>query len=326
MKKIIIFGVIIVALAGVGYKLAKTKSDILKPEVLPVEEVKAKVEEFINKNLMQPGSQAAVKEVTEVGDLYKVVVNIGSGQDIDSYLTKDGKMFFPQAMNIAEIENKAKEQADSANTQPAAAVKAKQDKPKVELFVMSYCPYGTQIEKGILPAVETLGDKIDFELKFVDYAMHEKKEIDEELRQYCIGKFGQDKLMVYLKSFLEDGNSQKAFGNSGVDAGGVQSCIDAADKEYKVTENYNDKSSWKGNYPPFDIHKVDNEKYGVGGSPTLVINGEKISSGRDAKSLLAAICSGFNTQPEQCGAQLSAAAPAPGFGSGTGSGSDGSCD
>jgi len=49
---------------------------------------------------------------------------------------------------------------------------------------MSYCPYGTQIEKGILPVINALGNKIKFSLKFVDYAMHGKKEIDENSRQY----------------------------------------------------------------------------------------------------------------------------------------------
>ncbi|PIR13130.1 hypothetical protein COV49_03210 [Candidatus Falkowbacteria bacterium CG11_big_fil_rev_8_21_14_0_20_39_10] len=323
-NKIIIFGIIIIALAAVGYKLTQSKP---MASILPVEEAKAKVEKFINNNLMQPGSKATIKEVTEEGDLYKVVVSIGAGQDIDSYLTKDGRMFFPQAMNITEIESQNNTQADaSANTQPTAVVKTKQDKPVVELFVMSYCPYGTQIEKGILPVLETLGDKISFELKFVDYAMHDKKEIDENLRQYCLVKKGNDKLAVYLNSFLADGDSAKAFVASGISAGDIQSCIDSADKEYKITEGYNDKSAWKGNYPPFNVDKADNEKYGVSGSPTLVINGETVSSARDAKSLLAAICSGFNTQPEQCGAQLSSATPAPGFGSGTGTADDGSCD
>ena len=31
-----------------------------------------------------------------------------------------------------------------------------------------------------------LKDKIDFELKFVYYAMHGEEEIDEQLRQHCI--------------------------------------------------------------------------------------------------------------------------------------------
>ena len=36
----------------------------------------------------------------------------------------------------------------------------KKEKPEVELFVMSHCPFGTQIEKGMLPVARLLGDKI----------------------------------------------------------------------------------------------------------------------------------------------------------------------
>ncbi len=58
---------------------------------------------------------------------------------------------------------------------------------------MAYCPYGTQEEKGILPVVNTLNNKIDFKVKFCDYAMHGKQEIDEQLNQYCIETEQADK-------------------------------------------------------------------------------------------------------------------------------------
>ncbi|MEM2131153.1 MAG: GILT family protein, partial [Candidatus Woesearchaeota archaeon] len=71
----------------------------------------------------------------------------------------------------------------------------KKDKPEVQLFVMSHCPFGTQMEKGILPVVELLGNKIDFKVRFVYYAMHGEVEVKEQLRQYCIQKEQQDKYL-----------------------------------------------------------------------------------------------------------------------------------
>ena len=53
---------------------------------------------------MQEGSEVSIKEVTEENNLFKVVVNMPSGQEVVSYLTPDGEKFFPQAMDIAEIE------------------------------------------------------------------------------------------------------------------------------------------------------------------------------------------------------------------------------
>lgn len=299
----------------------KTTKQILTPE-----DAKAKAETFINTNLMSEGSSATVSGVTEDGDLYKVAVTV-DGRTFDSYMTKDGKTFFPQGMEITEASSTP--EAVTQNQAPAAEVSVKNDKPQVELFVMSHCPYGTQIEKGIIPAVEALGDKIDFKLKFCDYAMHGEKELAEQLRQTCIAKEQSTKILPYLKSFLADEDSDKALTQAGVDKNKLNACITATDKEFKVMEKFADKSTWQGgSYPVFDVFKADNEKYGVGGSPTLVINGEEISSGRDSSSLLGAICSGFNNKPEQCNTKVSSESPSAGFGynAGTAAGSDASCN
>lgn len=201
---------------------------------------------------------------------------------------------------------------------PANIIKAA--KPKVELFVMSHCPYGTQIEKGIVPAVRQLGNKIDFELKFVYYAMHGEVEVKEQLNQYCIQKEQNSKLLDYLDCFLVSGDGQSCLSQVKIDQKKLASCTQAADNQYNVSKNLADQSSWlSGRYPLFAIHQADNEKYGVAGSPTLIINGGEVSAARDGASLLAAICASFEDQPKECQANLSAQTPSPGFGTGTAS-------
>jgi len=324
MKKIIIF-CLLLAFIATGCSLTKTKTsqDILAPE-----EAKAKAEEFINNNLMRQGTKATVKEVIDEGTFYKMVVDVGSNQDVESYLSKDGKKFFPQVMDIAEMEKQqqATEQKTEEKTEPASSG-IKKDKPTVELFVMSHCPFGTQIEKGILPVLETLGDKIDFSLKFCSYAMHGKTELDEQLRQHCIQQEEPDKLQNYLKCFLEEGKAEGCLTKANINTSKLKTCVAATDKEHRVTEQYNDKSTWSGGrYPLFDVYKEDNTNYGVTGSPSLVINGEKISSGRDAASLLSVICAGFNSPPAECSNELSSTTPGPGFGyDSAGGNSSGGC-
>lgn len=326
MKKTIILAFVLgLFLTGCSVNLGKNLSkNKAKEKILTSKEASSTVESFINNNLMQPGSKAIIKDIAEEGGLYKITINLPGGQEITSYLTRDGKKFFPEAMDIAEVEKKAaqnkNQQADN-NQNPASQniTAAKKDKPEVELFVMSHCPYGTQIEKGLLPVLSALGDKIDFKLKFCSYAMHGEKELDEELNQYCIQKEEPAKLTSYLKCFLEDGNSTRCATAAGLNKGKINSCIASADKEFKVKEKYQDQSTWvSGRFPAFDVFKADNEKYGVQGSPTLVINGQQVSAGRDSASLLSVICSAFNNQPAECQQQLSSTAPSPGFGSGTG--------
>ena len=293
-----------------GFSLFKSKNE------LTTEEAKTKAADFIDNNLVQPGSNVTIKDIAEEDGLYKMTVVTAAGQEVTSYLSKDGKRFYPQVIDIAQVEAQAASSTAPKESETVDATNVpKQDKAKVELFVMSHCPYGTQIEKGIVPVIEALGDKMDFELKFCNYAMHGEKELKEELNQYCIQKNEPKKLVAYLKCFLEAGDGASCLTKAGINESKLESCVSATDKEYKVMANFNDKSTWVGgNYPGFDVYKADNEKYGVGGSPTLVINGKQVSSGRDANSLLTAICAGFNTQPEECKKALSSESPAAGFG------------
>jgi len=296
-----------------------------KASWLPESEVVKSAETYINSNLIQSG-KVTVKVLGKESGMYKLEVDY-NGQKISSLMSKDGKKFSPQVMDVTDDKTaKNTESAKEDNAQPAASnITEKSDKPKVELFVMSHCPYGLQMEKGILPAVKALAGKIDFKVKFNDYAMHGEKELKQELSQYCIQEEQNDKYLAYLECFTKNGDTgiESCLDEAKIDRKKMNACVTKADQKYKVLENFNNKEGYKGSYPGFDIFKADNEKYNVGGSPTLIINGIESQSGRDSKSLLASICSAFNNQPKECGTELSGSAPTSGFGVGTQSGSTG---
>lgn len=268
----------------------------------------AKAEKFINEQLLPPGQgTATVKVVDTVGGIYKLKIEY-NGQIIDSYMSKDAKLFFPQAYDIKDL-------VDDNQAQAGAEV-PKSDKPNVELFVMSYCPYGIQMEKGILPVVKALGDKIDFNLKFVSYTMHGEEETQENLLQYCIDKEQKGKLLGYLDCFLKSGDSASCLRTTGVDTNKTNTCLQNSAKQFDVSGE------------KFSVYEADNAKYGVQGSPTLIINGAQASSGRDSASLLSTICGAFNNAPSECQQKLSTASPSPAFGEGTvaGASTDASCE
>ncbi|HNW55892.1 MAG TPA: thioredoxin domain-containing protein [bacterium] len=319
MKKLVLLSLA----AAIMLTGCSSKVKNLKPE-----QAKERAEKFINAALMRPGTQATVKEIEEANGFYKMKIDVGSGDPIDSYLSRDGKLFFPQAMDIDEVNKQiaGESNTSTASTSETATVSKKSDKPVIELFVMSYCPYGLQMERGILPVVEKLAGKVDFKLRFCDYAMHEKPEVDENLTQYCIQKEQPEKFTKYLRCFIKDGQAAPCYKEAGIDEQSLKSCVSQADKQYKITESYNNKDSWNGQFPPFSINKAENEKYGVQGSPFLVINGQEISSGRDSASLLKSVCSAFNNSPEECKAELSSESPAAGFASQNNGNASGSCN
>ncbi len=191
----------------------------------------------------------------------------------------------------------------------------KSNRPKVELFVMSYCPFGLQMQKALAPAWELLGKKADIDVKFVSYAMHDLKEVEENTRQYCIQKEQSDKYVEYIKCFAASGDSASCVASSGVNKSKMDKCYSAADKQFGVMAQYNDKAKWlSGRFPVYPIHADLNTKYGVQGSPTLIINGVQAEVARTPEAVKQAICAAFNNPPAECGQQLATTGYNAGFG------------
>lgn len=282
---------------------------------------------FIKENMVREGTEVNVNNISEEQGLYKMTIEVKSGsmsQEVETYISKDGRLFFPQAIDIDAIEQESTTE-EVATTEEVT----KSDKPEAQAFVMSYCPYGLQFMKAYVPVMELLGDKADLKINFVNYAMHGKKELDENLRMYCIQKEQKSKFTDYLRCFVEKDNYTACIETAGVDYAKLDSCIEATDEEFNITELYNDKSTWSGGaYPRFPVEDELNDEFEVGGSPTFVLNGKILSVTRSAEAIKSVICSAFNTPPEECNEELSDQAEQPGIGA-IGSGSDttsgGSC-
>ena len=312
-KKIIAISLVLIAL-GVGAYFYTSKGNF--GSAAQLEAVRVKAEKFINDNLVAPGTNAKIKSIAEESGVYKIYVSVGN-QEIVSYLSKDGKSLFPQVISM--------ETPSAADSATAGQEAPKTDKPEVELFVMSYCPYGLQAEKGILPVVDLLGSKIDWQLKFVDYVMHGDKEIDENLRQYCIQKNAPSKFNAYLECFTKQDNASACLTSTKIDSSALAACVSQTDAQFKIKAKAADNSQWQNSYPPFDVNKDDNVKYGVSGSPILVINGITVQTARDPQSLLNLVCSAFTNPPSECQQKLSGDAPSPGFGEGTSTAASAQC-
>jgi len=326
-----VLGVLLITSIAVGLSAQGTANEIAGSGItgnmildggLSGQAVADKSINYLNDYILQGQATAKLKSFEDSYYVYKLLLDI-DGQELEAYGTKDGKMFFPQAFDLTQTPQ-IQADPDQGQTSGVTSDVSKSEKPKVELFVMSHCPYGTQMEKGILPVVKELGDNIDFELKFVNYAMHPTQgEVEEQLNQYCIQRDYKDKYLVYLGKFLEAGNSGEALSAVGLTEADISQCVEETDEEFDVIKNLEDKSSWaSGRFPLFMIHDADNKKYGVRGSPTLIINGQQAQSGRDAQSLLNTICGTFTNTPAECNSDMTSFGnPAPGFGFGTQGGS-----
>jgi len=260
--------------------------------------------DYINNNLVQTGS-ASLASVKEVSGMYEVTTSY-QGQNIPIYVTKDGSYLF-----VSQPINMGAAAGTTTTTQPKEVPKT--DKPTVELFVMAFCPYGVQAETLMKPVFDLLGTKADIKIRFIAsvqgttvdsvQSLHGATEAQEDLRQVCIMKnYDQKTYWTYLMGI--DSNCygkittsdpvaldtcwKAAATSAGIDTAKIQACSNS-------TEGLN-------------LLKADEQltdKYGVSGSPTLVINGVTYNGARSSEAFKQAICNAFTTAPTECSQTLS---------------------
>ena len=153
-------------------------------------------------------------------------------------------------------------------------------KPEVELFVMSYCPYGVQAEQELLPFFEKYGDTIDFKLRFIVgkeeaseenvsrqikfTSLHGESELIENKRQMVIAELSPDKLFDYLLCRAD--HLQEAWVHCAkkveLDVGRIARAVEAEKVTMQLVE---------------EIQRT--KELNIKGSPTLVIDGRVIDGG-----------------------------------------------
>ncbi|MFC1789556.1 hypothetical protein ACFLYY_01110 [Patescibacteria group bacterium] len=285
-----------------------------KNSTISSQEATDKALSFINENLLQPGTEATFVSIEEENGLYKLIIGVEENEP-EVFISKDGNLLFinPPIDLSTSVEKETNEQTGETPDVTQSEI------PDVKLFVMSYCPYGLQAEKMYLPVYNLLKDKTDIAIYFVDYIMHEKKEIDENLRQYCVQRDQSDKYYDYLSCFVKAGDFESCLTQTGIDVTSMNECIATTDDQYGISASYNDQSTWlSGRYPQFNIHKELNDEYDVGGSPTVIINGSQVSvTPRSPENFKNIICQAFTNPPNECSQVLSSDAASVSFGEGT---------
>ncbi len=126
-------------------------------------------------------------------------------------------------------------------------------KPTLELFVMSYCPYGVQAEEKIIPIVKAFGDKIDFKLQFIAEekaelslneitpftSLHGYPEVAENIRQLLIAREYPDKYLDYIlcRGKKLDKSWEDCAEKLGIDVAKIQRLFDSPEAEQLFREN-----------------------------------------------------------------------------------------
>lgn len=257
---------------------------------------------YINTNVLTGKSQAKLSKVMKEHGLYKIDIKI-SDREISSYVTKDGKLIFPQAIEMA-TSVKATQSGNNQN-QPKQKEIPKTEKPKVELFVMSFCPYGNKAEKTIKPVYELLQDEVDWNIHYIVSkkddgfkSLHGEKEVTQNKRELCVLQNQNLSTWFHFATYVNNncGSNgecwQTAAEKSGLSTAAITNCSENKGDELLAKEA-----------------QISSQKK-VSGSPTLFINGvesKAVYEYNNPNAYKEAICSGFKNKPSECNKQLATA-------------------
>ncbi len=182
------------------------------------------------------------------------------------------------------------------------------DKPVLDFFVMSYCPFGNVAEEAVGPVYDLLKDKVYFRPRYVIYgnfkdggsdyclddgklcSLHGVQELNQNIREACVKeKHG-------LQSWFDFAFKM----NTACDYNNADTCWEPVAKELDLdTEFIKECQKSKG----VDIMREDKrvgDLFSVSGSPTMFINGEQFSGGRNSEAIKQAICDTFDQKPAEC--------------------------
>lgn len=96
-----VLAILLIAIYTGGFSEGSSGREGTSEDALTMEEAADKAITYINTNLLQPGTTAKLISTEETNDLYNVKMDIG-GREFDSYITKDGELFFPSVVDLNE--------------------------------------------------------------------------------------------------------------------------------------------------------------------------------------------------------------------------------
>jgi protein-disulfide isomerase len=292
----LIFGVLLVG-ALLGKIPTLGMASLFGPQISS-NDAASKAVSYINSNLIQTGS-ASLVSVQQSDGMYNVTVSY-QGQNIPVYLSTDGTLLFV-SMPIDITKSPA-----SAATSTSSQAQVKTAKPTVDLYVMSFCPYGIQAEGFMKPVADLLGSVADFRVRFIAtisgnttdsvQSLHGPEEASEDLRQECIMKYyPASTFWNYVQAF--DNNCPSLRGNDTA----VNNCWMSAASQFGIDTTKIQTCANNGEGLGMlqqDVALVNQN--GISGSPTLLINGVTFNGARSSTSYQQAICSSFTNAPSQC--------------------------
>ena len=193
------------------------------------------------------------------------------------------------------------------------------NRPQIDFYVMSFCPYGNQAEEAIASVYNVLKGKADFNPHYVIYSnyaggsskyciengtycsMHGVQEVHQDIRELCVNKYmGTDDYFKFIVAINKKCNSRN-----------VDSCWENIAKDLnlsvsKIKECEKNESASLAKQE-YNLNKI----WHVSGSPTVFIDGQLYTGKRTPQAYLNALCGAFEKAPKECSTKISSSGATP---------------
>jgi len=308
--------IVVVVIAALGYYIYSSKADsqsgfdfsALKFWQSGDKKLAEDAVNYINSQGLA-ATNVTLESYERVSGVVKIKISIG-GTEYESFVTRDGKYLFPSALEMTPS------QATDNSSQTTATTSAttcedltKSDSPELDVYVVSQCPYGLQIQRAIAEAVSSAPQIANYvKVRYIGSvsgntisSMHGEAEAQENLRQICIREEQPAKYWSYVSCYMKAGNTDSCLATTGINSSAVSACMSDASRGVAYAKE------------DFDLA----DSYGVQGSPTLMMGDADIDEsgfgGRSADAVKQIVCCASNSQPAFCSQTLKTASAATSF-------------
>ncbi|MGB9736292.1 MAG: DsbA family protein [bacterium] len=163
-----------------------------------------------------------------------------------------------------------------------SCTKSHQQKPTLNLYVMSHCPFGIRAENVILSFLSNFDNQLKLHVYYIvskqgDHnftSLHGPAELDEDLHQIAIQELYNDKFYSYLLCYNNTMNRDECLKDNKINKNEIDEFVKSGQAEKILNQDFS-----------------TTEKLGINASPTLYIDSKRYDGPIQPEHIIRAVCS-----------------------------------
>lgn len=185
-----------------------------------------------------------------------------------------------------KIDDNGNKKIDCADSEcSGATVCRKEISKRLDVFVMSDCPYGNIAEDAMKEVVANFGKNIDFHVNYIASknsdgtfnSLHGEYEVQQNKVELCVNQYHPTKNLDFIMCMnakgIKDSDWKECSNQLGLNTTKINTCATGSEGTYLLTQNI----------------KIA-EQLGIGASPTWLVNNKYQDSGLDSETIKNLFC------------------------------------